>query len=282
MSCKPLYLSINHQTVWWLDPFILEVRLRILWINPIGTESFNADTMTLLDGARNQGNTVEVVSLPGGKPRHLEYHAYEALVIADIVKIVYRLAEEYDAVVIGCFYDIGLREAREVSKRAIITAPCQSATAIASNLGNTFSIIVGRRKWIPKMKENVRLYGHNHRMVSMRSVELGVHDFQADPHRTCEFLLNEGRKAIQEDGAEVIILGCTAEYGFYEKMQKELGVPVIDAVLAPFKYAEFLVDLAQRFEWYPSRMWGSQAPPEKEVKEWGLFQEYPHVLHHKL
>jgi allantoin racemase len=90
------------------------------------------------------------------------------------------------------------------------------------------------------MRENVRLYGHGHRLVSMRPVELGVHDFQADHQRTCDRLLSEGRKAVQEDGAEVIILGCTAEYGFHEQMQTELGVPVVDAVLAPFKYAEFL------------------------------------------
>ena len=77
--------------------------------------------------------------------------------------------------------------------------------------------------------------------------------------------MEEGRKAVEEDGAEVLILGCTAEYGFYETMQSELGVPVVDAVLAPFKYAEFLADLAQRFGWYPSRMWGSEAPPEGEL-----------------
>jgi allantoin racemase len=246
--------------------------MRILWINPVGTEIFDADTYRLLDKARRQGTQVEVVSLPGDRPRHLEYHAYEALVLADIVRLAYHAAGQYDAIVIGCFYDIGLREAREVSKRAIVTAPCHSATAIASNLGNTFSVLVGRRKWIPKMSENVRLYGHGHRLVSMRPVELGVHDFQVDHQRTCDCLLSEGRKAVQEDGAEVIILGCTAEYGFHEQMQKELRVPVIDAVLAPFKYAEFLAELAQRYGWFPSRMWGSEAPPEEEVSAWGLFR----------
>jgi allantoin racemase len=245
--------------------------MRILWINPVGTEIFDADTEKLLSQARRQETQVQVVSLPGDRPRHLEYHAYEALVLGDIVRLAYRAAGEYDAIVIGCFYDIGLREAREVSGRAIVTAPCQSATAIASNLGNTFSVLVGRRKWIPKMSENVRLYGHGHRLASMRPVELGVHDFQTDHQRTCDRLLGEGRKAVQEDGAEVLILGCTAEYGFHEQMQNELGVPVIDAVLAPFKYAEFLAELAGRFGWFPSRMWGSQAPPAEEVTGWGLF-----------
>jgi allantoin racemase len=70
----------------------------------------------------------------------------------------------------------------------------------------------------------------------------------------------------------VLVLGCTAEYGFNTEMQAELGVPVIDAVTAPFKYAEFLAELAERFGWYPSRAWGSEAPPREELEDWGLFE----------
>jgi len=247
--------------------------MRILWIDPIGTDAFSGDILKILTQAKRPDTEVDTVSLPEDRPKHVEYHAYEGLVVGDIVRITEQASREYDAVVIGCFYDVGLREAREVSGRAIVTAPCQSATAIASNLGNTFSVLVGRRKWIPKMSENVRLYGHEHRLVSMRPLELGVHDFQADHGLTRERLLTQGRKAIEEDGAEVLILGCTAEYGFNRTMQQELGVPVIDAVTAPFKYAEFLVDLAARFEWHPSRKWGSQAPPVEELEAWGLFKQ---------
>ena len=247
--------------------------MRILWINPIGSEAFNMDTFKVLNEAKSAGTQVDLVSLPADRPRHLQYHAYEGLVVADIVRLTYQAADKYEAIVIGCFYDVGLREAREVSGRAIVTAPCESATAITSNLGNTFSVLVSSRKCIPKMTENVRLYGHGHRLASMRSLDVDVHDFQVDRDRTCNRLLAEGRKAIEEDGAEVLILGCAAVYGFYQEMQDALGVPVIDAVLAPFKYAEFLADLAQRFGWYPSRMWGSEAPPRSELADWGIFDQ---------
>jgi allantoin racemase len=245
--------------------------MRILWINPIGTDVFDNDIRNVLNQARRADTHVEVVSLPGDRPKHLEYHAYEGLVVGDIVRLTRQAANSYDAIVIGCFYDVGLREAREVSGQAIVTAPCQSATAIASNLGNTFSVLVGRRKWIPKMRENVQAYGHGHRLASMRPLDLGVHDFQADPDLTRNRMLAEGRKAVEEDGAEVIVLGCTAEYGFHETMQNELGVPVIDAVIAPFKTAEFLAEAGACFGWRPSRKWGSEAPPETEVSAWGLF-----------
>ena len=41
-------------------------------------------------------------------------------------------------------YDVGLCEAREVSGRTVVTAPCQTSTDIASHLGNSFSVLVGR------------------------------------------------------------------------------------------------------------------------------------------
>jgi allantoin racemase len=246
--------------------------MRILWIDPIGTEMFSGDMYDILNSCKRDDTTVDVVCLPDDRPKHLEYHAYEGLVIGDITRICYQMNADYDAIVIGCFYDVGLREAREASGKAIVTAPCQSATAIASNLGNTFSVLVGRRKWIPKMRENVHLYGHGHRLMSMQPLELGVHDFQVDHDLTTERLMSAGRKAVEEDGAEVLILGCTAEYGFNLTMQEELGVPVLDAVTTAFKYAEMLGETAQRFNWYPSRKWGSEAPPSSEVAEWGLFE----------
>lgn len=247
--------------------------MRILWIDPIGTDMFSSDMHQILTACKRDTTTVDVVCLPDDHlPKHLEYHAYEGLVIGDITRICYQMNADYDAIVIGCFYDVGLREAREASDKAVVVAPCQSATAIASNLGNTFSVLVGRRKWIPKMRENVHLYGHGHRLMSMRPLELGVHDFQADHDLTCDRLMSAGRAAVEEDGAEVLILGCTAEYGFNLKMQEELGVPVIDAVSAPFKYAEMLAETAQRFGWYPSRKWGSEGPSQQEIAEWGLFQ----------
>lgn len=251
--------------------------MKILWIDPVGTDGFDAIIGKILKDSAGPDTEVDVVSLPNGAPLHLEYHAYEGLVTSDIVRLVYHLSPEYDGIVIGCFYDVGLREAREVSRKAVVTAPCQSSLVFASHLGNTFSILVGRKKWIPRMEENVRMYGYHHRLASMRPLELGVYDFQADVKRTAEIMLEQGRIAVEEDNAEVLILGCTIEFGFHEKMQQELGVPVIDAVAAPFKLAEMLTSSARLFHWYPSRKWGSETAPEHEIEEWGILKDGPPV-----
>jgi len=247
---------------------------KILFIDPVGTDLFDQPIKEYLETAKNPETQLEVVSLDRG-PMHLEYHYYEALVLADTLHTV-RKAEldGYDAAVIGCFYDPGLMEAREITSKLAVTAPAEAAMHIATTLGHTFSILVGRRKWIPKMHENVVKYGFSNQLASFKSLDMGVYDFQKDPAKTAQRMRDAAREAVEVDGAEVIILGCTIEFGFYKELQKELGVPVIDAILAPFKYAEFLTDLKHRFAWTHSKVYGYQTPPQSEIAEWKLEQQY--------
>jgi len=242
---------------------------RILWINPLGTSVFDATIGAELNRVKRPTTEVEVRSLKRG-PHHLEYHAYEAWVTPDVLTTVVAAEREgFDAAVIGCFYDTGLRPARELTSRLAVAAPCESAVHIASTLGDSFSVIVGRRKWVPEMRDNVTRYGYRERLASFKVVELGVHDFQSDPRRTEERLTQAARDAVANDGAEVVVLGCTAEYGFFESLQDEIGVPVVDATVAPFKYAEMLADVAQ-LGWRPSKIGGFATPPSKELEAFGL------------
>lgn len=84
-------------------------------------------------------------------------------------------------------------------------------------------------------------------------------------------------EAINRDFAEGIVLGCTLEFGFYRKLQEQLGVPVIDSVYASFKTAEHLAGMKTRFNWKPSRKWSCAPPPEESIKEFGLFQGEPPI-----
>jgi allantoin racemase len=61
--------------------------MRILWINPVGTDVFDADTRNILNVAKLEDTQVDVVSLPADRPKHLEYYAYEGLVVGDIVRL---------------------------------------------------------------------------------------------------------------------------------------------------------------------------------------------------
>lgn len=248
---------------------------RIMYINPIGTCEFDEGMGDSLRGvAVRDDTTLDVVSMARG-PHHVEYHYYEALVLPDLLHTIMKAEKDgYDAAVIGCFYDFGLKEAREITTRMVVTAPAESAALMACSLGDRFSILVGRRKSIPDMRDNIHRIGLRDRLASLRSVNLGVLDFQVDHGVTLQRFVEAGRLCIEQDGAEVLILGCTATFGFYQNLQDALGVPVIDATIAPVKYAEYLVDMRRRFGWQPSKVGLYETPRAQEIADWGLLDQY--------
>lgn len=240
---------------------------KILWVNPLCTDAHDEALARSFSDAVGPGTSVDVVSFDREGPSHLEYSCYEALVAPDLLGTV-RWAEEagYDAMVIGCFYDPFLRAAREVASRMVVTAPAEACLAIASTLGEKFSILVGRRKWIPEMTENVHKYGVKDRLASFRVLGMGVNDFQVDHELTERRIMEEAGAAVAEDGADVVVLGCTIEFGFYRQVQEKLGVPVVDATVAPLKYAEFLADLNNRFGWGHSKLVGYEGPDSADLR----------------
>ena len=60
-----------------------------------------------------------------------------------------------------------------------------------------------------------------------------------------QMLAEEGRKAVEEDDAEAILLGCAGMAEFAENLEKQLGIPVIDGVVAAVKFAEAIADLGK-------------------------------------
>lgn len=242
---------------------------RILWINPVGTTLYDAPIGAALREEAFPDTRIDVASLHDVQPVHLEYNAYEMMVVGPTMSTV-RWAEEqgYDAAVIGCFYDPALRGAREISERMAVTAPAEACLHLATTVAERPAILVGRAKWIPEMQENADRYGFGHRIAPFRVLDMTVNEFQVEPARTEDRILTEARAAVEQDGADAIVLGCTIEFGFYRKVQEEIGVPVIDAIVAPLRYAELLADIGTRHGWTTSKQRGYERPDPDEMAEW--------------
>lgn len=251
--------------------------IKVMYLDPLATAS-GADRI-FAEMARTYklpGTEVHVTSLPAecGGFTHIEYRSYEALVTRGIIRAVRAAAKEgFDALAIGCFYDTALHDAREISGDMVVTAPCMASCEIAASLANRFGIVVGRRKWVHQMQSTVNELGHGSRLSGFYHVDLGVNDFQRDHNVTCGRLIDAGRKAVNEDFAEAIILGCTLEVGFYKDVEKEIGVPVIDPSIAALKRAEYGALLKRQCGWKPSRKWSSEPPPEDEIRRFGVFDD---------
>lgn len=251
--------------------------LKIMYFSPVAGDAAHDEIFAAMAREHKLPDTeVHIASLPAseGGFTHIEFRSYEAMVTRGIIRAVRAAAKEgFDAFAIGCFYDTALHDAREISGDMIVTAPCVASCEIAASLANRFGVIVGRRKWVNQMHATVREHGHERRLSGFYHVELGVNDFQKDHGETGRRLIEAGRRAVEEDFAEALILGCTMEVGFYRDVEKRLGVPVIDPSIAALKRAEYGAILKRQCGWKPSRKWSSEAPPEEEIARFGGFDD---------
>lgn len=232
----------------------------ILWVNPVGTGDFDAETLELIEAVRTASYEPRVRHLDEGPP-HLEYHLYEHEAFAPMLELMREAeADGCGAGVIGCFYDGGLRELREALQMPVV-GMAEASLLLASSLGHRFSIIVGRRKWIPKMSDNVLLYGLERKLASFRSVEMGIPEVLAEPTRFFDRVIEESHRAVAEDGAEVIVLSEIATPPFWERARSELPVPLVDPGVACWKWAELAADLYLRLGITHSKVYGYEAPP---------------------
>ena len=253
--------------------------VKILWINPIGLSAYDRAMAEVIAQIKLPSTRVELVSLRLDVTMdNLEYRTFEALVVREIVELSrYAARNGFDGAVIGCFYDPALLEAREISGKTVIVAPCEASLRAVSRLSNRFSVIIGQRFWAEQMTARVREYGLEHKLASMRSIDCSVCRMQIDPKQTKQMIYDAARRAIDEDGAEAIVLGCTMEFGLFMELQERLAVPVIDPVFAAFKDCELAAGLKSAYGWAPSRV-GSCAPPsETDLDRFRLFDRAPPI-----
>jgi len=141
------------------------------------------------------------------------------------------------AILIACFDDPGLLAARETA-RAPVLGIAQSAIQVAMLISARFSIITTLPRSVPVIEDLVQAYGAGHACRKVRSVDLPVLALESDPDEAFARLVAEGRRAMAEDGAEAIVLGCAGMAEMCANLSETLGLPVIDGVVAAVKLTE--------------------------------------------
>lgn len=239
-------------------------KIKILWINPTNCPSFDEHIKKILESIKRPDTIVDVTHISRG-PEQLEYWSNECVILCDLYKIIYESERQsYSSAVIGCFGDPGLRGARELAKIPVVGAG-ESCMHIASTLGHKFSIIASEKKAIPLIEDLVYQYGLEKKLASIRVVDFPPVRMLKEQVKLKEAIFHQAQKAIEEDNAEVIVLGCTCESGFSKDLMKKLKVPIVDAVVIPYKYAEMLGDLYHRLGLTHSKIYGYSSPPESEL-----------------
>lgn len=146
------------------------------------------------------------------------------------------------AAIIGCFGDPVLEAVRESVDIPVI-APGESAMTLALHLGYRFSIISPMAEGSARSDARVRELGLSSRYASTRGVGIAVADLAGGNSDPLEAIIGAGRRCVEEDGADVLLLGCMsmAFLGMTPDIEKALGVPVVNPVIAALKTAEMML-----------------------------------------
>ena len=223
------------------------------------------------------GTHVDVECLEDVFP--LPYNTYQynlaKCVDGTVERAIRAEAEGYDAFVVSGMIDPGLIQARGTVDIPVVGA-LEASAHVASMMCNRFTLIAAEPTAVAQMQRLLAFYGLTDKTTKIRHVGIVSNKLYPEETPTEEVfrrIREQARLAVHEDGAELIISGCTIvggmmtqRYGTDQGWMLE-GVPVLDGTLVAFKVAEMMVDLVA-LGYPPVSRFGFWArPPAEETRE---------------
>ncbi len=175
-------------------------------------------------------------------------------------------AEEqgFSGVVVNSMSDSGLAALRSRLTIPVIGSS-QASMLLACLLGEKFSVITMWPQWHSLYTKAADKEGIAHRLASIRDIGVrpdaerllaGKEDF------VFEALLTQCRAAIEEDGADVLILGSTTMHHGHAWLSERLEVPILNPGVIAYKLCETLVLLGQA---HSKKAYPSPAKPQDSL-----------------
>jgi len=207
--------------------------VKIFIINPNADIKFTEMIMIEALKVISPGNDVICKNAPNA-PMFIGNHIDEILCGPGMLQLLRENEKEFDAFVLGCTCDVNIDIMRETTEKPVVGIG-ESSMLAAMMLGGKFSVIQMGQRGVSMKKRFVKNLGFDSRCASVRSIDINGPGDMADK------IIVAARKAIVEDGAEVITLGCAGLAGLAEKVSREIGIPVIDGIPYGIGFAEALV-----------------------------------------
>lgn len=215
--------------------------MRILVVN-VNTTASMTDSIgqTARSVAAPGTEIVPLTPLFGADSVEGNYESYLAAVA--VMETVRRYAEPYDAVIQAGYGEHGREGLQELLDVPVVDIT-EAAASTAQFLGYRYSVVTTLDRAVPLIEDRLKLAGLYERCASVRASGIAVLDLDNDPAAALEAIVSEAERAVTDDRAEVICLGCGGMAGLTEQVTARTGVPVVDGVTAAVTIAESLVRL---------------------------------------
>ncbi|MDW3221534.1 MAG: aspartate/glutamate racemase family protein [Paracoccaceae bacterium] len=160
--------------------------------------------------------------------------------IPPLLKLVSKAsAQGARAIIIGCFDDTGLAEAREVAACPVIGIG-QAAYHLAALAGPRFSVVTTLSVSTPILEDNIENYGLAGHLGRVRASGVPVLKLETDVDASAHQVLQEITRAQNEDDVQSVVLGCAGMSHIPARAGPEVTVRLIDGVKAAVQMGELL------------------------------------------
>src|SRR4051812_2149327 len=230
---------------------------RICFLNPFGTDAYDAIIEETITPSLRPGTDLEIRHLENA-PRNIDFYVPKHLAEAEILKAVVSAEHEgFDAFVIGCCYDPGLTQARELTDMPVI-GPLEASASLARMFGHRFAVVTDHAKAVPELEDRIRVYGLEANCRSVSAIDWYVEKMIEDPAAVARDAYARCKEVTTSERAEVVVLGCTIVAACYEQAVLRGAAELTDvAILNPnviaLKTAEMLADLRAAGQYRISR-----------------------------
>ncbi|MCJ8142299.1 aspartate/glutamate racemase family protein [Ancylobacter sp. A5.8] len=218
--------------------------MRILILNPNTTEAITALLEHAAAGAAAPGTEFITATAPRGFP-YISTKAEAQISGAIALEVLAECHREVDAAIIAAFGDPGLFAARELFDIPVV-GMSEAAMLTACMLGQRFAIVTFAEALGSWYRDCVAMHGMAERCAGIRFSDQPFSTLATVQEEKEERLVALALQAVEEDGAEVVILSGAPLAGLAPKVADRIPVPVIDPIAAAVKQVETLVALAPR------------------------------------
>ncbi|WP_445170449.1 aspartate/glutamate racemase family protein [Mycolicibacterium sp. Dal123E01] len=244
--------------------------MKILILNPNTSTTMTAEIDAAARMAAGPGTVIEVTQPSFGSVA-IDSAAESYLSAVGVMDVVAgRLAAgafDADAVVLAGFGEHGKDALQEMIDVPVLDI-AESAAHVAHLIGRRFSVVTTLARSIAPIEDRLLLAGLAAHCASVRACGLGTAEVDADPAGAVTAIVAEAERAVTEDGADVICLGCAGMAGVTAAITEALGVPAVDGVAAAVGLAQMLVGLR-----LSTSKAGAYAPgPDNARSSWPLSQ----------
>ncbi|ACI59641.1 Asp/Glu/hydantoin racemase (plasmid) [Rhizobium leguminosarum bv. trifolii WSM2304] len=229
---------------------------RINFINPFGTKAYDEIIWKTLSNYCSSDTELHVTHLENC-PSDIDFFYSKHMIEQSLYEAVLKSEEAgYDAVIVGCLYDPGVRAARELVDIPIV-GPLEASFQTASYFGHSTMVLTDHRKAVPYISDQARLNAQGETVRGVEAIDWFVKDMINDRSAVVRDVVERSKVAAERFGAETVILGCTIIAAIYQEHLMEGGapssIPIINPNLMALKIAEALADLYKNKAYFIAR-----------------------------